>query len=39
MKRTGFTGYVHGFSADYNYIGVDDIKNTNKYLLEKNDIA
>ena len=39
MKRTGFTGYVYGFRADYNYIGVDDIKNIHKYLLEKNDIA
>ena len=39
MKRTGFTGYVYDFSTDYNYIGVDDIKNIHKYLMEKNDIA
>ena len=30
MKRTGFTGYVYYFSAGYNYIGVDDIKNIHK---------
>ena len=43
MKRTGFTGYVYDFSTDYNYIGVDDIKNIHKYskifIMEKNDIA
>ena len=26
MKRTGFTGYGYDFSADYNDIGVDNIK-------------
>ena len=26
MKKTGFTGYVYDFSADYNAIAVDDIK-------------
>ena len=30
MKRTGFTGYLYDFSAGYNYIGVDDIKNIHK---------
>ena len=35
MKRTRFTGYVYDFSADYNYIGVDDIKNIHQYLMEK----
>ena len=25
MKRTGFNGYVHDFSIDYNAISVDDI--------------
>ena len=26
MKKTGLTGYVYDFSADYNAIAVDDIK-------------
>ena len=39
MKRTGFTGYVYDFSADYNYIGVDNINNIHKYLVEKNEIV
>ena len=26
VKRTGFTGYVYDFSADYDGIAVDDIK-------------
>ena len=39
MKRTGFTGYVFDFSADYNYIGLDDIKNVHKHLMVKNDIV
>ena len=32
MKRTGFNGYVYGFS-------VDDIKDIHKYLKKKNDIV
>ena len=39
MKKTGFNGYVHDFSVDYEYIAVDDIKNIHKYLMEKNNIA
>ena len=39
MKRTGFTGYAYDFSADYNYIGVDNINNIHKYLVEKNEIV
>ena len=39
MKRTGFTGYVYDFSGDYEAIAVDDIKNTHKYLMKKNDIV
>ena len=39
MKRTGFTGYVYGFSVDYNAIEVDDIKNIRKYLMVKNNIV
>ena len=38
IKRTGFTGYVYDFKVDYNPIGVDDIKNIHKYLMEKNNI-
>ena len=39
MKKTGFTGYVYDFSADYNAIAVDDIKDIHKYLMVKNDIV
>ena len=39
MKRTGFTGYVYGFSVDYEAIAVDDIKNIYMYLMRKNDIV
>ena len=39
MKRTGFNGYVYDFSADYNFIAVDDIKDIHKYLMEKNNIV
>ena len=39
MKRTEFAGYVYDFSADYNYIGVDDIEDIHKYLMEKNGIV
>ena len=39
MKKTGFTGYVYDFSADYNAIAVDDIKDIHKYLMEKNGIV
>ena len=35
MKKTGFTGYVHDFSVDYNPIPIDDIKNIHKYLMKK----
>ena len=38
MKKTGLTGYVYNFSADYNAIAVDDIKDIHKYLMKKNDI-
>ena len=31
MKRTGFTGYVYDFSADYEATDVDDIKGIHKY--------
>ena len=39
MKKTGFTGYVYDFSAGYNAIVVDDIKDTHKYLMKKNGIV
>ena len=38
MKRTGFNGYVYDFSADYDATDVDDIKDIQKYLMEKNNI-
>ena len=37
MKKTGLTGY--DFSADYNIVTVDDIKDIHKYLMKKNDIV
>ena len=37
MEKTGLNGYVYDFSADY-AIAVDDILDTNKYLMKKNDI-
>ena len=39
MKKTGFTGYVYDFSADYNAVTLDGIKDIHKYLLKKNDIV
>ena len=38
MKRTGFTGYVYDFSADYDSIAVSDILDIHKYLMKKNGI-
>ena len=39
MKKTGLTGYVYDFSADYNTVTVDDIKDIHKYLMKQNDIV
>ena len=39
MKKTGFTGYVYDFSADYNAATLDDIKDINKYLMKKSYIV
>ena len=39
MKKTGITGYVYDFSADYNTVTVDDIKDIHKYLMKKNNIV
>ena len=39
MKKTGFTGYVYDFSADYNTVTLDDKKDIHNYLMKKNDIV
>ena len=39
MRDTGFNGYVHDFSVDYNATDVDDIKEIHKYLTKKNNIV
>ena len=39
MKKTGFTGYVYDFSADYNAIVVEDIKDIHNYLMKKNNMT
>ena len=38
MKKTGLNGYFYDFSVDYDAIEVDDILDTHKYLMEKNNI-
>ena len=35
MKKTGLTGYVYDFSANYNTVTVYDIKDIHKYLMKK----
>ena len=35
MKKTGLTGYIYDFSADYNTVTVDDIKDIQNYLMKK----
>ena len=35
MKKAGFTGYVYDFSADYNVVTLDDIKDIHNYLMKK----
>ena len=39
MKKTGFNGYVSGFSVDYNAIAVDDILDIHKCLMKTNNIV
>ena len=39
MKKAGLTDYVYDFSADYNAVTLDDIKDIHKYLMEKNNIV
>ena len=36
MKKAGFNGYIYDFSADYNAIAIDDIKDIHKYLMKNN---
>ena len=40
MKKTGLTGYVYDFSADYNAVTIDDIRDIHNCLIKKkkNDI-
>ena len=38
MIKTGLTGYVYDFSADYNAIAVNDIKYIHNYLMKKNNV-
>ena len=35
MKKTGFYGYIHDFSIDYDAIAADDILDIHKYLMKK----
>ena len=35
MEKTRLTGYVYGFSVDYNAVTVDDIKDIHNYLMKK----
>ena len=39
LKKTGLTGYVYDFSADYDATAVDHIKDIHKCLMKKNDIV
>ena len=39
MNKTGFTDYIYDFSADYDAITVDDVKDIHKYLMKKNKIV
>ena len=38
MKKTELYGGISDFSVDYRAIGVDDILDIHKYLMEKNNI-
>ena len=35
MEKNGPTGYVHDFSADYNAVTIDDMKDIHNYLMKK----
>ena len=39
MKKTGFNGYIYGFSTDYNTIAVSDILDIHKYVMKNNRIV
>ena len=39
IKITGLNGYIYDFSADYDSIDVDNIKDIYKYLMKKNGIV
>ena len=39
MKKTGFNGYVYGFSVDYGATEIGDIKDIHEYLMKKNNIV
>ena len=39
MRASGLIEYVDDFSIDYSAIGVDDILDIHKYLMEKNGIV
>ena len=39
MKKTGLSGYVYDFSAGYNIVTVDDIKDIHNYLMKKNNMT
>ena len=39
MRKSSFTGYVYDFSVGYDAIGVDDVKDIQKYLMKKNNIV
>ena len=37
MNKTGFYGYVYGFSVDYNAMAIDDVIDIHKYLMKKHN--
>ena len=39
MRKTEFTAYGYDFSAGYDSISVDYIKNIHKYLMKRNHIV
>ena len=39
MKKTGFNRYVYDFSEVYDATDIDDIKDIQKYLMNKSDIV
>ena len=38
MKKTGLNGYIYNFRVDYDAIGIADILDIDKYLVNKHDI-